>query len=142
MIQESAIIPLPETYGPIKEKATATGRLRRVGGKGDTIPIWLERADKKMIYCETSEALSKQLSDFYLQFIRVHGFAVWFRDADGEWRQTRFVIQSFDSEPLAEESLAVTFEKLRNVEGSDWPSIKDPLEELRRIRHGEDEPKQ
>ena len=131
----------PETYGPIKERATVVGRLRRVGGKGDTIPIWLERADKNMIYCETSEALSKQLSGYYLQVIRVHGIAVWYRNPDHEWEQTRFAIQSFDPDPLSEDNIGTTIDKLRAVE-SEWSSVKDPLEELRRMRHGEDEPTQ
>jgi hypothetical protein len=133
---------VPETYVPIKERATLVGRLRRVGGKGDTIPIWLERADGLMLYCETSEALSRQLSDYYLDIIRVHGIATWLRNAAGEWKLQRFNIQSYDMEALSEESLLSTIEKLQAIKDSGWENVKDPLEELRRMRHGDDEPKQ
>jgi hypothetical protein len=133
---------MEETYPKIKERATLVGRLRRVGGRGDTIPIWIERADHKMLYCDTTEALSKQLIDFYLQVVRVHGVGVYIRTENDEWEQDRFIIQSFDPAPLAEESIIATFDKLRAIDDNEWNQVKDPLAELRRIRHGEDEPKQ
>jgi hypothetical protein len=46
---------------------SVAGRLRRVGRTGNTFPILIERANGKMFYCETNEALSKQLIEFYLQ---------------------------------------------------------------------------
>jgi len=134
--------PQPEVYPRIREHATIVGKLRRVGGKGDTIPIWIERADRQMFYGETTELLSKQLSAFYLQIIRVHGVGTYFRNEDGVWAQDKFTIQSFDPVPLAEESIIATFDKLRAIDDNEWNQIKDPLAELRRIRHGEDEPVQ
>ena len=131
--------PEPEKYPKIKERGTIVGKLRRVGGKGQTIPIWIERADRQMFYCETSERLSLELSNYYLQLIRVHGVGTYIRDENGKWEQTNFTIQSYDPEAVADESIIATFDKLRAVEGNEWNEIKDPLAELRRIRHGEDE---
>jgi hypothetical protein len=134
--------PQSDTYPKIRERGTITGRLRRVGGKGDTIPIWIERADAKMFYCEANEFLSKQLSEFYLQIIRVHGLGTYERDENDKWVQTKFTIQGYDPTPLAEESIIATFDKLRAIEGNEWNEVTDPLAELSRIRHGEDEPLQ
>jgi hypothetical protein len=134
--------PRPEAYPKIREHGSIVGKLRRVGGKGTTIPIWIERADRKMFYCETSEYLSKQLSDLYLEIVRVHGIGTYTRDEDGVWEQENFTIKSFDPEPLADESIIATLDKLRAIEGNEWNDVKDPLAELMRIRHGEDEPPQ
>ncbi len=134
--------PQPDSYPKIREHGTIVGKLRRVGGRGDTIPIWIERADREMFYCETSEPLSKQLAGFYLQIVRVHGVGTYIRNEDQVWVQDRFTIQSFDPMPLAEESIIATFDKLRAIDENEWNQVKDPLAELRRIRHGEDEPVQ
>jgi hypothetical protein len=132
--------PQPDIYPKIKEHGTITGKLRRVGGTGTTIPIWIERADGEMFYCEASELLSKQLSELYLQIVRVHGIGTYIRNEDGAWEQTGFTIQSYDPAPLADEGIAVTFEKLRAIDDNEWNEVKDPLAELDRIRHGGDEP--
>jgi hypothetical protein len=131
---------LPDVYPRIRERGSIIGRLRRVGGKGTTIPIWIERADREMFYCETSEYLSKQMRDLYLEIIRVHGVGTYIRHEDGAWEQTNFTIQSYDTDPLPDESIIATLDKLRAIEGNEWNELKDPLGELRRIRHGEDEP--
>ena len=128
-----------ERYPKIRERRTIVGKLRRVGGRGDTIPIWIERADHKMFFCDTSEALSKRLSEFYLQVIKVHGIGIYIRSENDEWEQDRFIIQSFDPAPLLEEDIRTTFDKLRAIDDNEWNQIKDPLAELRRIRHGDDE---
>lgn len=132
--------PQPVIYPKFREHGTITGRLRRVGGKGTTIPIWIERPDRRMFYCESSEHISKQLSDFYLEIVRVHGVGTYIRNEEGAWEQINFTIKSFDPEPLTDQSIIDTFEKLRAIEGNGWNEVKDPLADLNRIRHGEDEP--
>jgi hypothetical protein len=128
-----------ETYGPIREHASIVGVLKRVGGFDDSIPVHLQRADGVIFYCEAAPGLARDLfeSRLYEKTIRVHGFATYYRE-NGLWRMDRFRILSFDPEPLAEENLSQTIEKLRAIPGSEWNEISDPLEELRRLRHGED----
>ena len=139
----SILQPKEEAYPKIRERGTLVGRLRRVGGKGDTIPIWIERADRRMFYCDTTEAISKKLADFYLQVVRVYGVGVYIRDDNDEWQQERFSIQSFDPEPVVEEDIRTTLNKLRAIDDNEWNKVKDPLAELNRLRHGDDdEPKQ
>jgi hypothetical protein len=127
---------LPDAYGPLTERATAVGILRRVGGFDDSIPIHLERADGEIFYCDASPALARDLSPLYDQTVRVHGIATYYR-VNGNWRRKRFHIQSFEPMPPAE-PLTVTIDKLRAIPGNEWNELDDPLEELRKLRHGED----
>lgn len=127
---------LPQAYGPIKEKASLVGELRRVGGFDPTIPIHLQRADGAIFYCDADQLIAKQLAPFYSQIIRVHGLATYSRGKEGQWKIDHFKIQSFDPKPLSDESFSTTIEKLKAIPGSEWPNIPDPLEELRKIRDG------
>ena len=129
---------LPIAYGPIRERASVTGELKRIGGFDETIPIHLKRTDGVVVYCEASEAIAKQLAPFYSQTIRVHGIATYSRGKEGMWTAEHFKIQSFDEKPLIDESFAETIAKLRAIPGNEWAEIADPLEELRKIRHGEE----
>jgi len=129
---------LPEVYGNIRERATVTGKLKRVGGFDQTIPIHLLRSDGAVLYCEASESLAEQLAPLYSKVIRIHGIATYSRGPEGKWKMENFKIQSFDDRPLVDESFTETMEKLRSIEGNEWAEVADPLEELRKIRHGEE----
>jgi hypothetical protein len=130
---------LPEPYGPIKEKASLIGVLKRVGGFDESVPVHLQRADGVIFCCEADPAIAKKLIVFYEKTIRVHGIANYRRGKEGMWEVTHFKIHSYDPEPLAEDSFSQTIEKLRAIPGSEWNDLDDPLEELRRLRHGEEE---
>ncbi len=127
----------PTPYGPINERASIVGVVKRVGGFDDSIPVHLERADGVRFYCEAAPALAKELMLLYEKTIRVHGIATYYRE-QGMWKLDRFKIHSYDPQPLADDSFSVTLEKLRAVPGNEWNEIDDPLEELRKLRHGED----
>jgi len=129
---------LPQAYGPIKEKASLVGELKRVGGFDPTIPIHLKRADGVIFYCDADENIAKQLAPLYSRIVRVHGVATYSRGKEGVWKIDHFTIQSFDSEPLSEETFSTTMERLRNIPGNEGPTMEDPLEELRSIRYGEE----
>jgi hypothetical protein len=130
-------IDLPQPYGPFRERASVVGVLKRLGGFDESIPVHLQRADGVIFYCDAAPSLAKELIPFYEKTIRVHGIATYRRE-DGMWKLERFRIQSYDPEPLVEEKLSDTIEKLRAIPGSEWNEIADPLEELSRLRHGED----
>jgi hypothetical protein len=127
---------LPQAYGPIKERASIVGELKRVGGFDPTIPIHLQRADGLIFYCDADELIAKQLAPFYSRVIRVHGLATYSRGKEGVWKVEHFKIQSFDPEPLSDESFSATMERLRAIPGNEWAEASDPLEELRQIRYG------
>ena len=64
--------------------------------------------------------------------IRVLGNGRWKRDAEGSWVLLRFDIKHF--EVLDDTPLPEVVQQLREVPGSGWPEIDDPLAELRRLR--------
>lgn len=127
---------LPEVYGPITERASVVGVLKRLGGFDDTIPVHLQRADGVIFYCETTPAIAKDLMSFYEKTIRAHGMATYYR-SEGLWKLEKFRIQSYDPQPLLGDSFAEIIEKLKAIPGNEWNEIDDPLEELRKLRHGE-----
>jgi hypothetical protein len=127
----------PQAYGPINERASVVGVLKRVGGFDESIPVHLQRADGAIFYCEAAPPLDKELIPLYGQTIRVHGIATYYREA-GLWKLDKFRIHSYDPQPLGGDSFAETIEKLRAIPGNEWNEIDDPLEELRKLRHGED----
>jgi hypothetical protein len=129
---------LPETYANIRERASVTGVLKRVGGFDKAIPIHLLRQDEEIVYCEASEGLAQQLALLYSKPVRLHGIATYSRGSEGKWKMENFKIQSFDETPLIDESFMDTMAKLREIEGNEWAEVADPLGELRKIRHGEE----
>ena len=128
---------IAQIYGPISERASVVGVVKRVGGFDDSIPVHLQRADGVIFYCEAAPGLAKELMPYYEQTIRAHGLATYYREG-GVWKLEKFRIQSYDPEPLTGDSLADTIEKLRAIPGSEWNESDDPLDELRQLRHGED----
>ncbi len=68
--------------------------------------------------------------------------ATYSRGKEGTWTLDHFKIQSYDPEPLSDDSFSVTIDKLRAIPGSEWIEIADPLEEVHKLRHGEDNVKQ
>ncbi len=128
---------LPDAYGPFREQATVVGVLKRLGGFDDSIPVHIERLDGRIFYCETSRSLARDLKPFYEEVIRVHGMATYRRE-QGQWKLEKFRIQSFDPEPIAGDSVEQTIAKLKAIPGNEWNEMNDPLEELRKLRHGED----
>ena len=132
-------LAVADKYGPIQERASVVGKLRRVGGLDETVPIWLERTDGEILYCECSEIVAEQLAPLYSKHVRLHGIGIWTRNEEGAWKMQKFRIQSYDPNPLSDRSILATFEELRAIP-TGWSEIDDPLEELRRLRHGNTEP--
>ncbi len=130
---------LPEIYENIRERASVTGLLKRVGGFDNTIPIHLLRKDGAILYCEANDNIAQQLAHgYYAKPVRIHGIATYSRGNEGKWKMENFKIQSFDEAPLIDESFTETMDKLRAIEGNEWAEVANPLDELQRMRHGEE----
>lgn len=125
----------------IREQASIAGELRRIGGLDETIHLQLRRADGQILYVEANERFGKQLQEEkrLFTYIRIHGIATWMRDANGKWHMEKFRAQSFDEEPLVNEPFGATIAALKALPNT-WSDAADPFEELRKIRHGDDEP--
>lgn len=132
---------IPKVYGPFSEQGFVDGEIVRVGGKDETIPIWLRRADGRMFYCETTNRqIAEELAKLLYRTIRAFGYGTWLRNENEEWVLQKFVIKTWEG-PLHLDDLSVIVAHLRAIDGG-WKDVDDPFKELERIRHGEEEPKQ
>lgn len=122
----------PPTIGPFRQDGFFDGMLIRVGGKDDTVPVHLQDGD--LIHtCNATREMARRLAPhLFGDPIRVQGNGRWKREADGNWVLLRFDIKDFDV--LDDTPLPTVVEQLREVPGSGWPQIKDPLAELRHLR--------
>lgn len=129
--------PTPVQYGPITKVGSVCGVLIKIGGKDDTVPVVLQ--DSKYTWrCNASRKMARELAHhLFGGVIRVYGSGGWIRDGEGVWSLNRFNITDF--EVLDNRDLRDVIQELREVPGNRWRDSDDPLEELRRIRHGRSE---
>ena len=125
--------PRPLRYGPFREDGVLEGVLIRVGGKDESVPVWL-RDEGTIHKCTAKEDIARRISVHYPtgDFLRVWGSGRWMREEDGAWSMERFDIREF--EPLDEASLPAVIKKLRTVQGAEWGD--DPVGDLHRLRKG------
>lgn len=128
--------PPPLTFGAFNQPSVLDGVLIRVGGRDDTVPVHL--LDGEIVHlCNANRDMARRLAPYlYGAPPRVHGDGRWERDADGDWEMKRFNVSDF--EELDDAPLGEVVGRLREVEGSRWKDIDDPLSELERLR-GRDE---
>jgi hypothetical protein len=124
--------PKPMRYGPFREHGTLDGVLIRIGGRDDTIPVWLKDGD--VVYrCQVREEVARRLAPHYLDgTLRVHGSGKWMREENGTWLLQQFDIEDF--ELLDDSSLVDVVAKLRAVEGSTWHKSEDAVRDAISLR--------
>lgn len=124
-----------ETFGPFWQEGTLDGILVKIGGLDETVPVHLIYEGSHHI-CNTTRNVAKTLgSHLYGHPIRVHGKGKWYRNAEGKWELRWFDIYHF--EELNDDTLLDVVARLRAIP-NDLTKSKNPLSEIRRIRHGTD----
>ena len=123
-----------DTFAPFTEHGTLDGQLIRVGGRDETVPVYLEEG-QTIHKCNSNREMAKRLAPFFLgPTLRVQGNGKWYRDQFGNWVLEHFTITDFS--PLDDSNLTDVVSKLRALPRSELQTLDDPLSELRRIRHG------
>jgi hypothetical protein len=124
-----------ETFGPFKQDGFLDGMVVRLGGIDETLPVHLVYEGRTYI-CNAGKEIVRQLGPhIWGEPIRVHGEGKWYRNAQGRWELQFFDIQKF--EPLQATTLADAVTALRAIPDNGLLSLRDPLGEMRKIRHGE-----
>jgi hypothetical protein len=126
--------PKPLEYGPIREEGVIEGVVIKVGGKGTSVPIWMQ--DRAAVYknCSARRPLARKLAKHYdAALLRVSGSGSWTRLANGTWLMRSFEIKDF--EVLNDAPLADVIKQLHSVEGAECGD--DPIGDLARLRTGE-----
>lgn len=125
--------PKPLEYGPFREDGVIEGVVIKIGGKGETVPIWLQD-NERMHRCGARRPLARRLAKYYDGgLLRVSGTGNWMRLDTGAWQMRSFEVKDF--EVLDDAPLADVIKRLHGVEGADWDA--DPLAELEQFRGGE-----
>jgi hypothetical protein len=118
----------------IHDQGEIDGIVIRVGGKDDSVPIWLQGEDG-VVYknCNTTRQIAKDLAVHLFEGpIRVAGLGKWRRNFERIWELENFDIKSW--QPLSTQPLVEVVEQLRAVEGSKWNEIAEPQLELKKLR--------
>lgn len=132
------IIRFPGRKTPLAEEIVMhehgelDGTVIRVGGKDDSVPVWLQSEDGEIYKCWTKRSKARDLALLFDQSVRVAGQGKWRRTADRIWELESFEIQSW--EVLEEAPLSDVLGTLRAIEGSGWNAMDAPQEYLRNLR--------
>lgn len=126
--------PVQVGIGPFEQEDSLDGIIISVGEKTTRakIPVWLQSGDDKIL-CFTKLDVAKKLARYLFEReLRIFGTAKRFRDTEGRWRFSRFIITDFT--PLNTTPLTTLVEQLRSIPGNGWEKLKDPWRELQRER--------
>ena len=128
-------MPLAEEV-VVHEAGQLDGEVIRVGGRDDSVPVWLKDGNGSIHKCSANKNLARELAQMIFgPVIRVSGNAKWRRNADQVWQLEEFIIKTV--EPLDQYDLMSVVAQLRAVPGSDWNSMPNPQQVLRALRSDE-----
>lgn len=126
----------PVRYGPFREVGTLDGRIIRIGGRDETIPVWLKDGEVEYHCNVRGEEVARRLAPYYLNgVVRVHGSGKWVREESGTWKLEQFDITEF--EVLDDSPMTDVVVELRAVEGSTWHESDDALSDILGLRRDE-----
>jgi len=124
-------------YGTVVEdEGTLDGFVIRIGGKDQSAHVIIQDGEKTYA-CITTKPKARELREFLLEAdkpVRLFGKGKWTRAANGTWELNEFKIR--DHEPLNGDDLQQVLARMRQIPGSGWDKIDDPLGELDEIRKG------
>ena len=126
--------PITESV-QVVEHGTLDGTVFRVGGKDETIPVWLRGSNGETLKCNAKMSVAKTIAAHLFEGeVRVSGTGTWIRTGEGRWELEKFNIADF--EILDGLDIEEATARLRKVGGSEWNEIDDPLARWRRLRGG------
>lgn len=120
----------------VHEYGELDGELIRVGGKDESVPVWIKSVDGTVFKCTAKKQLARELAPLiFSDHIRVNGNGKWRRGVDGAWSIDEFEIKSW--EPIQDEDIEAMIAELRATPGSKWNEMADPHAELAKLRSDE-----
>jgi len=108
----------------VNKAGSVQGRLYRVGGKDETVPVRLEGANGETLHCEASTGIAQQLSALLFKQVRVSGCGAWERLPEGRWRLRKLKIESFQELDISKASSVLV--KMQSLGGLKWAEMDDP----------------
>ena len=127
--------PTPSIYR-VRETGILDGVVIRIGGKDETIPVWLQDRSGVIAYCEANKHMALELVSHYLgNPIRVTGQGDWVRREDEQWKLERFKIAYWSD--LTDTPIEELLNTARNSAGNHWNEMEDPIKEHLKLRGDE-----
>lgn len=119
----------------IKDSGEINGRIIKVGGRDETIPVSLRTPDGDIVNCTANVEMARKLKQYLLEPIDVIliGVGKWKRSEIGKWEAIDFRISEFS---------VINFDNIENeidrvrMAGSGWDNTQDVAQELSRLRYG------
>lgn len=130
----AVIIEFPGTkateggYTGVAERGSIDGKLIRVGGKTDEVPVLLQRGRIDYANIYTNRATASALGKVLFEPVRLFGLGRWSRTTKGDWLLDRFKVETFDV--LEKDRLSTVVANLRDAMGAE-PVGLPSLAELR-----------
>ncbi|MGO1232830.1 MAG: hypothetical protein ACTMHG_03815 [Marinobacter sp.] len=116
----------------VNKSGSVQGRLYRVGGKDDSIPVSLEGANGETLRCEASIDIARGLSSLLFKQVRVSGHGTWERSSEGTWKLKKLRIESYQELDAAK--VGEVLGRLQSIGGLKWADMDDPHGVARDLR--------
>ena len=118
----------------IDQESTVTGRVIKIGGRDDTIPLLLKDSDGTEYRCTVKgEDLAREISSYYLgDPIEVTGKGRWRRTNEGRWILENLIVTAWTA-------LSTDWDAAYDLMGklaSGWRDVADIEERCAEIRKG------
>jgi hypothetical protein len=119
-------------YGPITRPSSITGKIWSIGGKDETVNVYLRDDDRQDHRCVVSVAMAKRLTPYLFgRKVRLSGIGQWNR-VDGLWQLKSLTADEVTE--LDDSSLSDSIARMRGLfEGVDTQEFLDTMDNL---RHG------
>jgi hypothetical protein len=119
----------------MKEMGEINGRIIKVGGRDDTIPVAIRTPEGVIINCNSSVEMARNLKKYLLEPIDIilSGEGKWQRSEGGSWEIIDFKITGVSEIDFI--GFSSELEKVRDL-GSGWDDVQDVDLELDRLRYG------
>lgn len=124
--------PKPTTYGPFNQEGTLDGILISVSGADQTVHLQLQNGEIKYTGIDTNRDTARRLAKHMYEPVRIFGTGRWLRDQEGNWILKKFRVDNFTV--LAPDDLKDAIDQMREIKGSDWASMDDPIGALKALR--------
>jgi len=124
--------PKPATFGPFNQEGSLDGVLISVSGADQTVHLQLQNGEIKYTGIDTNRETARRLAKHMYEPVRLFGTGRWLRDQEGKWILKKFKVESY--KVLAADDLKDAIAQMREIEGSEWKAMDDPIGALRALR--------
>ena len=124
--------PKPTTFGPFNQEGSLDGILISVSGADQTVHLQLQNGEIKYTGIDTNRETARRLAKHMYEPVRVFGTGRWLRDQEGKWILKKFKVENY--KVLAADDLKDSIDQMREIEGSEWKDMDDPIGALKALR--------